>query len=113
MLVVALHLSLGREVLHLGSYEALQPAQEAFDPLLFLLVHLQHPFCRKASRSWTMSDFFLFGDEIARHVFGQAGVCLGQDFSKLGIGVELLQLRAQAGAFGRVGGERYAAAKKK
>lgn len=46
--------------------------------------------------------FLLFGGEVASRIFGPAGVHPGQDFSKLGIGVELLQLRAQAGVFGRV-----------
>jgi len=41
---------------------------------------------------------FLFGDEVARRVFGQAGFYLGQDLGVLALGVELLQLRAQAGA---------------
>ena len=75
MLVVALHLSLGREVLHLGSYEATEPAQEAFDPLLFLLVHLQHPFCQEGCRIVDNVRFFLFGDEVACCVFGQAEAC--------------------------------------
>ena len=113
-LVVALQLRLGRHVFHLGPHEAFQPAQEAFDlPASFCLFISSIRSARKASRSCTTSDFSCSAMEIACHVFGQAGVCLGQDFSKLGIGVELLRLRAQAGAFGRVGGERYAAAKKK
>ena len=46
MLVVALQLCLGHQVLHPGTNEALQPAQEAFDLPL--------------------------SDEVARFVFGQA-----------------------------------------
>ncbi len=49
--------------------------------------------------------FFLLGDEVASHVFGQAGVHPGQDLGVLAIGVKLLQLRAQASAFGLGGGE--------
>ena len=49
--------------------------------------------------------FFLIGDEVASPVFGKAGVDLGQDFSVLALGVELLQLRPQAGALGRGGGD--------
>jgi len=44
--------------------------------------------------------FFLIGDEVALPVFGKAGVYLGQDFSVLALGVELHQLRHQAGTFG-------------
>ena len=47
--------------------------------------------------------FFLLGDEVACCVFGQAGFYLSQDLGVLALGVELLQLRAQAGAFGRGG----------
>ncbi|MDD2755693.1 MAG: hypothetical protein PHS80_09220 [Methanothrix sp.] len=49
--------------------------------------------------------FFLIGDEATRFVLGQAGIYLGQDFGVLAVGVELLQLRSQAGALGRGGGE--------
>jgi hypothetical protein len=49
--------------------------------------------------------FFLVGDEVAFSVFGQAGVYLGQDLSEFAVGVELLQLRTQAGALGRGGGD--------
>jgi hypothetical protein len=45
--------------------------------------------------------FFLIGDEISSFVFGQAGLHGGEDLSVLAIGVELLQLRTQAGALGR------------
>ena len=48
MLVVALDLGLGREVLHLGPDVALQPAQKALDLMLLLLVHLQHPLCQES-----------------------------------------------------------------
>jgi hypothetical protein len=47
--------------------------------------------------------FFLLGDEVACSVFGQAGIHLGQYFGVLALGVELLQLRAQASALGRGG----------
>ena len=53
--------------------------------------------------------FFLFGDEAPRFVLGQAGVNLGEEFSEFAIGVELLQLRTQARALGRGGGEGDAA----
>jgi hypothetical protein len=43
----------------------------------------------------------LIGDEVAFSVLGQAGVHLSQDLGVLAIGVELLQLRPQAGALGR------------
>jgi hypothetical protein len=80
---------------------ALQPAQKAFDLLLLLLVHLQHSLCQECQKVVHYIRPFLLGDEVARRVFGQVRVHPGQDFSKLGIGVELLQLRVQAGAFGR------------
>ena len=54
----------------------------------------------------------LLGDEIARFVFGQAGLHLGQNFGVLVVGVELLQLRPQASALGRGGGEGDAANRK-
>ena len=49
--------------------------------------------------------FFLVGDEVAFTVFGQAGLHSGQDLVGLALGVKLLQLRLQAGALGRGGGE--------
>ena len=102
MLVVALQLRLGGEVLHFCSHESLQPAQEAFDLLLLLFVHLQHPLCQEGEQVVDNVRFFLRGDEVASRVFGQAGFYLGQDLGVLALGEELLQLRAQAGAFGRV-----------
>ncbi len=51
--------------------------------------------------------FFQLSDEITSLVFGQAGVHLGQNIGVLALGVELLQLRPQAGALGRGGGEIY------
>ena len=42
----------------------------------------------------------LICDEIASRVFGKAGFYLGQDLGMLALGVELLQLRAQAGTLG-------------
>ena len=46
--------------------------------------------------------FFLLGDEVACFIFGEIGIYPGQDLGELALGVKLLQLRAQAGAFGRV-----------
>jgi hypothetical protein len=48
---------------------------------------------------------FPLGHEVASLVFGQAGVHLGQDLGELVLGVKLLQLRSQASALGRGGGE--------
>ena len=74
MLVVALDLGLGREVLHLGPHVALQPAREALDLLLLLLVHLQHPLHQESEQDMNHVRLFLLGDEIARCIFGQAGL---------------------------------------
>ena len=74
MLVVALDLGLGREVLHLGPHVALQPAREALDLLLLLLVHLQHPFRQGGQQAVDYVGSLLFRDEIARCIFGQAGL---------------------------------------
>ena len=48
---------------------------------------------------------FLFGDVAPRFVLGQAGIHLGQEFGEFAFRIELLQLRTQAGALGRGGGE--------
>ena len=48
---------------------------------------------------------FSIGDEVACLIFGKAGVYLGQDFREFALGIELLQLRSQAGALGCGGGE--------
>jgi hypothetical protein len=69
---------------------------------LLLLVHLQHPLRQEGQEIMHHIRFFQLGDEIARLVFGQAGIHLGQNFGVLAIGVELLQLSPQAGACGRV-----------
>ena len=106
MLVEALQLCLGREVLHLCSYIALQPAQEALDLLLLLFVHLQHLLRQEGQEIAHHIRFLLACDEIASLVFGQAGIHRGPDLGVLAIGVELLHLCPQAGALGRGGGER-------
>ena len=49
--------------------------------------------------------FFLDCDGVAFPVLGQAGLRLGQDLGEFVLGVELLQLRSQAGALGCGGGE--------
>ena len=104
VLVVALQLCLGREVLHHGPHESLPPAQETFDLLLLLFVHLQHPFCQEGLQVVHHIRPFLLGEDVARCVFGQAGFHLGQDLGVPVLDVKLLQLHAQAGALGRGGG---------
>jgi len=65
------------------------------------LVHLQHSFRQEGQEVVHYVRFFLFRDEIASGVFGQAGHHLGGGLGEFVLGVELLQLRSQAGA--RVG----------
>jgi hypothetical protein len=43
-----------------------------------LLVHLQHSLCQECQKVVQHIRFLLFGDEVASHVFGQAGFCLDQ-----------------------------------
>jgi hypothetical protein len=73
MLVVALQPCLGRQVFHPGPHEALPPAQEAFDLLLLLFVHLPHPFCQEGLEVVHHVRPLLFGYEVACCVFGKAG----------------------------------------
>jgi len=90
VLVVALQFGLGREVLHLCAQVALQPAQEALDLLLLLLVHLQHPLRQEGQEIVHHIRFLLACDEIACFVFGQAGIHQGPNLGVLALGVKLL-----------------------
>ena len=104
MLIIALDLGLGREVVHLGPEVTLQPAQEALDLLLLLLVHLQHPLRQESQQVVHHVRRLLPGDEIARCIFGQEGIDTSKDLIELPCNVKLLQLRHQAGALGSGGG---------
>ena len=97
-------LGLGREVLYFCAQVASSQPRKPLISCLLLLVHLQHPLRQEGQQIVHHIRLFLIGDEVASLVFGQAGLHLGQDFGELVLGVELLQLRSQAGALGRGGG---------
>jgi hypothetical protein len=73
--------------------------------ILLAPVHLQHSFRQEGQEIVHHVRFFLAYDEDASLVFGQASVHLGKDLGVLALGVELLQLRSQAGTLGVGGGE--------
>ena len=96
---------LGLEALGLCPQIALQPAQEALDLLLLLLVHLQHPLRQEGEKIVDHIRLLLLGDEAARFVPGQSVLHAGQDLIVLSLGIELLQFRHQAGSLWGGGGE--------
>jgi hypothetical protein len=63
-------------------------------------IESQHPLSQEGQQIVNHVRFFLLDDEVARFVFGKAGVHQGQDPGMLSFGIELLQLRCQAGALG-------------
>jgi hypothetical protein len=98
VLLVALQLRLGRQVIHLGPHESLLPAQDVFDlPASFCLFISSICSARKEQIVYHFRPFQLSG-EVASRVFGQGGVQLVPYFNELALDVELLKLRPQAGA---------------